>query len=243
VGYTYDQFLRWLDGDAGAVLPVGDHVACAVRHNEEVVAGLEDDEALKAGDPTRYRGRTWEFVRSVKSHGDLTPLTAAEAFARVEATLAERLGATDPWDRAFGLSRDEAQVEFYHDWRVVRMLRCRDPLTEASRLAAEHPLAPPRFGDVAMYVRFVSLAGWLQVYNGPGRTILLPVRKVGDHLGVSRQTVTKLRKWAIEDELLRVARQERFGVDRATGERFQDATEFWFAVEKYDVLVRHGGPR
>lgn len=99
-----------------------------------------------------------------------------------------------------------------------------------------HPLTPPSNPSVRGYARFVSLAGWLQVHVGPSLNILLPTRKVGDALGVSRQTVSTLRNWASRDRLIVEVRGHKYGLDKGSGQFVQEATEFRFDISRYPEL-------
>jgi hypothetical protein len=76
----------------------------------------------------------------------------------------------------------------------------------------------------------------LQVSNGPTLNILLPTRMVGSVLGVSRQTVSTLRQWAIKDGLIVQVADSKYGLNKASGEFVREATEFRFDITRYPIL-------
>jgi hypothetical protein len=81
------------------------------------------------------------------------------------------------------------------------------------------------------YQTFVSIAGWLQVGMGDAN-ILLPVEELAPLLRVKPMTVSRYRRWAVEDGFIKeVKPYQRRGENRAG-----KATEFRFNVERFPIL-------
>jgi hypothetical protein len=76
-----------------------------------------------------------------------------------------------------------------------------------------------------------SIAGWLQVVIGD-RNILLPVADLAEILGVQKMTVSRYRKWAIADGLLKEVAPAAHHPKARKGK----ATEFRFNVERVPML-------
>jgi hypothetical protein len=188
--------------------------------------------------------RLFHFVRLLKAHGDLTPLTADGGFAKVDKILqgwAKRLPAAqrrdDPWRLWLGRGRPDAQAEFVDIWDKVRYLPGAGPLDNADFEARRAPLKLSaeklkKRCYAGEYIHFVSLAGYLQVVVGP-QPIYLPGQAVAELIGVEERTVRRYVAWAVQDDYLRqvqaAVRQKR-------------ATRYVFNVEAFDCLKERAAP-
>ena len=154
--------------------------------------------------------------------------------------------AGDAWDDWFGIPTADARAEFVDVWSKSRFLPGHEPLVQASEsakrlrlvlpedVAAKRPIAGGR--DESDYEFFVSLAGHLQVVVGD-QAIKLPCQKLSELVGVSKMTISRYRRWALEDGFLRLTRPHRF---RAGGQG--DATEFRFDVSRWKRLADRAQP-
>jgi hypothetical protein len=188
----------------------------------------------------------FHFCRLVKAHPDMEAVTARQALKRVEQVLRGwrggipegRKGMGD-WEAWFGVAREDAQVEILDAWDKVRYLPGQTPLDNALRSARECPLVL-RDEETARradgYPLFVSVAGWLQVAMGD-RAIMLPVELLAKALGVKPMTVSRYRRWAVEDGYLHEVRPYEF---RGKGKGGK-ATEFRFAVPLFPILRERAG--
>ncbi len=104
---------------------------------------------------------------------------------------------SDPWEAWFGVSRAEAKAEFLTVWKKSRFKPGHGPLQQA---------------------------GHLQVISGDS-DIMLPCQKVGELLKVSKMTISRYRRFAIEDGYMAEMKPHSF---RSKGS--SDATQFRFNV-------------
>lgn len=185
--------------------------------------------------PGHWQSPLFGFARFVKSHPEMIELTDYEAAEKIEDLMSRwsgRPSSVDPWKFFFPQAADgeAARMDFMASFSAVRHVPFRDLLANALRLADEKPLRPPHW-RAKLYVRFVSLAGWLQVLL-PGQPILLPTRKLDTLLRCDQRTVSRLRGFAVQDGLLRVVKASCFRPNQ------RRATEFRFALEQYPELLR-----
>lgn len=140
----------------------------------------------------------------------------------------------DAWLDWFGLGSMDAHAEFIDVWTKSRFKPGHDPLEQAIDAARQLRLLPnaetmaKRPDD---YARFISIAGHLQVVMGD-QPIFLPCRKLAAKMGVSDMTVSRYRRWAVEDGFLQTVKHAQF---RSGGR--SDATEFRFAVDRFKALA------
>jgi hypothetical protein len=200
---------------------------------EYVRQSLEFDRQLSE-EHKRSTSPVFHFARFCKAHPAITDLPDYAAVQEVENVMFnwdDLPEDGDPWEHFFPEADDceAARIDFMTSWNAIRHVPFQDILQNALRLSEEIPLRPahPRG---SLYQRFVSLAGWLQVLAN-GRVIYLPTRKLNSLLGCDHTMVSRLRKLAIQDGLLTVAKQHSF---RPNGKG--EATEFRFAVERFEVL-------
>jgi hypothetical protein len=227
-----EVFQHELENGLPSTLPFDVYLGKAVEE-----FGRWEEEGRNGGD---WQSPLFYFVRLVKAHPALAQESAKEAFRKIEKNMEKWVtkGAPLPraqmWERWLDISRDDAQAEFLSAWDKVRYLPGYAPLDNAIEQARRYPLAPrPEVADRRPdgYPMFVSIAGWLQVGMGDSN-ILLPVKELAPFLGVQPITISRYRKWAVEDGYLREVRPYRFA---GTGKRGQ-ATEFRFDVGRFQVL-------
>jgi hypothetical protein len=149
----------------------------------------------------------------------------------------------DLWEIHFCLSRDEAEVEFLSNWEVVRFPPGFDPLEYAKTQAEKHPVQirnTEKESRPDIYPFFISIAFWLQVTMGE-QPVMLPCRKVGELLGVSHETIFRLRRNAEEDKYITKVKEHNY---RSQGN--SEATEYtvdislWSNMQKFVKSSRRG---
>jgi hypothetical protein len=171
----------------------------------------------------RYRTPMWEFTRQAKAHKSLVGLDVLEAAATVENCL-QSWGifpdTVEIWRAGFP-SSDDPREEFIYTWDRVKWPK--PELDRAQVDATALPLKPQRCYSPG-YERFISIAGHLQ--RGVQGSILLPCNKLSQILDCEPMAVSRYRKWAQENALLKLTRQG------TKAQRMAD--EFIFAVELFD---------
>lgn len=217
-----------LDARLPCDLPLGDYVARAVEeHHQHAVEGRSDRECP-----------LWHFIRLLKRHRRLGCLGANGAFTEVDRIVAgwrvKRKRPPDPWQHWLGVRGADAAPEFLDSWDKVRLCPGEEPLRGAVERNRRERLRLVRRARrwTAEYETFVGVAGWLQVLAG-NRTILLPVGDLAELLGVEKMTISRYRRWAVEDGFLREVRPAG-GPGRAA--------EFWFNVAIFRALLDAAEP-
>lgn len=200
-------------------------VAAYIRWAHEHFGELDDEES--------WQSPLWNFARLLKAHPVLSEGSAQQAVTCVDAVLREWTHDADQdvrWTSHFDVqSAEDAIVELLSIWSRIRYIPGVEPLEQALKRADEQPLDPPS-RQTPGYARFVSIAGWLQVTMGDG-DILLPCEKLAHYLGCEPMTVSRYRRWALEDGLLVLVKPHRF---RTGG---GEATAFHFDISRYPVLA------
>jgi hypothetical protein len=175
-----------LDAGRHPTLALAEYVAAAVEwHSHD----------RKAGKGRKWTTPLWGFIRVLKAHPDLKGRDAMAAIDLVERVFKFwPTGGDDPWRHWTGGGADEAREQIAFAWtRILYTPGC-GLLDEAVERARQHQLPiPPAHAITPDYVRFLSVAGWLQVAVGD-REIFLPCQKVsvamfgedGKHQNVSR---------------------------------------------------------
>lgn len=210
-------------------LSLDDYLACVVR---ELKRELE---------PENEWQRLFLFIRLSKAHPSLGKITAEKAAQAIDkvfrAWQAQYQDAANTiCEKCLGGTQEDLHVAILQAWDKVRYLPGYSPLTNALERTRRTPLKlsrehAPKF--TAVYERFVSIAGWLQVAMGD-RPIFLPVHELSVLLHVQPMTITRYRQWAIEDGLLRLAPG---GESKYNGPgRKGRATEFRFNVGRFPIL-------
>lgn len=157
------------------------------------------------------------FVRWAKSHPDMAAQAATGAWGLVASVVKRWKGAGPDywWSRHFGVTEEDAEVQFLHWWTRVRSLPTADPLEYALALADECPLRLR--AEVAArarsknYPRFVGLCGYLQRNVGSRRPIFFDGARAGELLGVTKMSVSRYCGWAVEDAYLVKVRESSPG--------------------------------
>jgi hypothetical protein len=224
-----DTFRDELEAGVPSTLPFPVYVPRAVEEYIRQYVG---------GDLPEWQG-VFHFVRLVKAHPSMANESAKQAFRATEAVLRSRSRGKgnqrrDCWEASLGAAREDVEATFLGAWDSIRYLPGRSPLGNAMELAKRYPLILDA-GDSDRrpdgYALFISLAGWLQVGMG-NQPIKLPCREVADLLHVQPMTVSRYRKWALEDEFLEEVKAARFAGKRGAGE----ATSFRFDVSLFPIL-------
>jgi len=184
-----------------------------------------------------WRSPLFNFARFCKAHPTIADLPDDEAMQLVEEVMSTYFDVprgVDPWEYFFPegedgeiLSGDDSRIDFMSSWASVRHVPFRDALHSAFRLAEQRPLVAPR-RRAKLYDQFISLAVWLQRLRCE-YVIYLPTRAIAELLDCDQRTVSRLRKLAVQDGLLRIVREHRF---RSTGK--SEATEFRVAIERFE---------
>src|SRR5262249_13308439 len=142
---------------------------------------------------------------------------------------------SDPWEFWFGPAQADAHAEFLDTWDKIRYLPGMTPLDGAAEWARRYPLGLAEENGHSWsreYVRFISIAGWLQTSMGD-LPIQLPVQDLAEILGVQKMTVSRYRKWAVADGFLVEVKAHSFHPDAKRNR----ATDFRFNVERFPILA------
>lgn len=218
---AYAVFLAELESGILSSLPLAQFVCCAARHNLILFEQAEG-----------WCGLIWHFTRIMKLHPDVADLDADDAFKRI-------CHASEPFgglEYVLELASDDlTEIQFVTSWDKIRFRPGLSPLQNAAAEADAQPLCPKRCegGRNALYGRFVSIAGWLQVLMG-NRNILLPIDLLAETLGCDRSRVSQLRQLACRDGFLQEVAAHEYrpgGKGRATEFRF-DLTRFGILMER-----------
>ena len=214
---------RQTEGDqhhAGSSL-VSSPIRCSLAEYLHEAWQLNRDTFQESSPGRRFRTPMFTFVRRAKAHPDLESLDGLEAAEVVQRTLNSWAPMTeDAWRTLFPES-DDARAEFIDTWARIKWPRA--AVETAQWMAAKLPLSPYRCYS-AGYAAFVSLAGNLQ--RNVSGSILLPCRKIATILCCEPMTVSRYRRMAIQDGLLRLVTR---------GIKLQrKADEFSFAIEAFD---------
>lgn len=168
--------------------------------------------------------RSWEWRRPRTGESFLP--TPDEAAGYLEAVYVAAYPKQKPeafWNLFEGVKGD-GREEFLWAWGQVRVPEGKTLWNMVDASARALPLQPGlRRSDG--YCQFLSHAGHLQRLR-PRQNIQLPVHHLARKFGVTAMTLSRYRRWAIEDGFLR---QEQ-AHDHLHGQ----ATEFRFLVEKFD---------
>lgn len=191
----------------------------------------EYSEKVKEDDTESWHSPLFSFARFCKAHPSIIDLPDDKAMQAVEKVMCswhDLPQKRDPWEYYFD-DADAARIDFMNSWNSVRHIPFHDALSNALRLAERKPLKPAHERGT-LYSRFISLAGWLQ-WLMRGKGIYLPTRTIAELLSCDQRTVSRLRKLAIKDGLLTVAKEHTF---RSVGK--SEATVFRFSLERFETL-------
>jgi hypothetical protein len=145
-----------------------------------------------------------------------------------------------PWEEWFETPAVDARAAWVDCWERARFRPGEGPLQQAVKAArAMRLLLPPAIIEIRPtgeprdeqdYEFFIGIAGHLQVVNGD-QPIRLPCANIGEIMQVSKMTVSRYRKWGVEDKFLVVVREHEFR-SRGGG----SATEYRFNTDMYQAL-------
>lgn len=232
---------RQTESDNGSSLAVSRELL-TLPLKEYVIIVLQFCAELAASEPEEvYRTPLFNFARFCKAYPSVADLPDYEAMQKIEETMRELNivpVSADPWEFLFpedqhgnAIDGEFARLDFMSSWLSVRHIPFRDALQKAFGLS-EANLLQPAHERGNLYRRFISLAGWLQALRAE-HNIYLPSRIIGGLLSCDQRTVSRLRKLAIQDGLLKVVKGFKF---RSLGK--SEATEFRFAIGRFSELRR-----
>jgi len=179
---------------------------------------------------SKWSSPLFGFMRQVKAHPELRDAKESAAFNLIDdviQTWRVPVGdrrRRDPgchWWHWFGISSDGAEAEFIGAWDKIRHVPGDDPLASvwaaAQRTNTVLPdsITQPRPGG---YKKFIAFAALLQSEMGE-RNILLPVERLARLMGLEPVTISRYRRWGVED---------RFLLEISPAVRGSRATEFQF---------------
>lgn len=201
-------------------------------------------EFLDDAERPEWQSGVFTVLRVLQASPELQRLDAKRALAAAERVLAGwvtgdgpvALRAAAAWEEFFGITAEDARVEFLDGWGKVRCVLGHGPLERAWATAQARPVefGPEQLSvDTPGYRLFLGFAGWLQVATGPA-PIWLPVRRVGGLLGVQGMTVSRYRSAGIRDGFLREVERASFPSLRAT--------RLVFSVDRVPVLKQAARP-
>jgi hypothetical protein len=224
-GSEMQEIQRYTASVACAVAPPIDEILdfALAAHEADTIKG-------DCSSSLAYRTPLWSFSRAARS-AFAEGATPDDAFFALDAAIARRGG----WDiLGTDMAAEDIYFEFVSNWDAVRYRVGETPLENAVVKADAFPLTPQRATGrrafLVGYGRFVSIAGWLQVTMG-NRSILLPVDMLARILHVVPMTISRYRKAAVKDGLLRVVCAHVYSKGQAT--------EFRFNVAAFPVLLEH----
>lgn len=173
----------------------------------------------------KFKTPLFTFVRHLQQQQHLRDLGAESTMKLIEKVM----GARWSWTDSFPVnSDDEAELEFIDVWGKIRYQPGQDPLQQAVEKADSAPLSPPPGKSYnKLQMRFLSIAGYLQVSMG-ARNILLPVNKLDKILNISATIISQLRQFAEREGLLKKIKPH---IPSAK------ATEFRFNVSRFKILA------
>jgi hypothetical protein len=187
-----------------------------------------------------WKSPLFHLVRLVKAHPDMATSDAGDALRRIADILLawskqKPPDRSDPWEKWLRFPQEEVETEFCGGWDKVRYLPGRGPLGNALERAHRQPLQlRPEIARrrPCGYPGFIAIAGWLQVCAGDSN-ILLPVEELAPLLKVKPMTISRYRKWGIEDGYLKEVKSYEFRGEKKAGK----ATEFRFNMPKFPCLA------
>lgn len=206
----------------------------------------------------RWQGKLFWFVWLMRGHADMekhlpnarAALKVIESLVKGWTKAAKAKQQTPPfgftgeaWRDWFGVATEDAHAEFTEVWTKSRFRPGHGPLEQAADMARRerltmrdevlnNPNRPPEDKrSERNYSFFLSVAGHLQVIVGLDN-IKLPCEAVSELLGISKDTVSRYRRWGMEDGYLELVKEHKFRGAKANN----IATEFRFDVSNFKLL-------
>lgn len=137
------------------------------------------------------------FVRALKGHPHCKAMRAEQAYAEVSALARKRRGIVVPDTELAG---EDAMVAFHKMWEKVRFPMGTDPVVVACGLAG-NGLVKTQKDRPGRYTTFLTVAALLQMQRRE-MPIMLPARKMAQHMGCQPMTISSWTGWAIEDAVM-----------------------------------------
>lgn len=153
-----------------------------------------------------HEEQLFQFVRALRGHPHLRGVPPEQAHRTLVEHVRKHGGPAYIAD--FGLEYEDGEVAFHDMWERVRFPIGADPVEVACSLAGEGSIQTNRKRP-GKYVRFLTVAALLQIQVRQ-RPILLPVRKLAQHLPCEPNTVSSWTRWAVQDEVLVKVREHSF---------------------------------
>ncbi len=208
-----------------------------------------DENDLRGGDfGNRFRTTLFDFVRNAMAWPKMRDLTAQGCSS------VDPLMATNAWSAggktsadSNAKSKEDGDMLFLRTWVEVKFPAGEDPLTLAHKRAIDAPVTLLKEHRLThQYGTFVGLALHLQRFNNEHPTlqrakqgcIVLPCNKLDKVMGVSHETISSYRKFAVDHGFLVQEKQHTFSRQRGKSE----ATEFRFVLERFDPETREELP-
>ena len=185
------------------------------------------------------------LVRLLKAHPELGPMAAQDVITKIEKTIHEwELYHEWPegfWQRFFLTNRYAAHAEILDIWDQIKRLPGHDALENAAEFSRQHPLSlddarSEKRGRNPKYLEFVSLCAWLQLTVQPD-PIAIPCREFAAALGIDAMTISRFRKWALQDGLMIPFEKHEF---HGVGSKSNKASTFRFRADLWPCLQERG---
>ncbi len=180
-----------------------------------------------------FRSPLFCFVRHARGISQLKLASPSEALRVVERWLLRKgyKNTDEGWETEFCMAgidcAEDARTEFVDLWQRIRFPVGWTPLQAAWDQAQIFRLKPINC-PTERYASFISLAGNLQVMRG-SEPIWLPCRETAELLDVCEMTISRYRRFAVEDGQLKKIRSHTF----RTADNHGEATLFRFDLNRY----------
>jgi hypothetical protein len=219
------RFAEDLKAGRPTTLSLEDYILEAYRYDQENPLERTTDD---------WHSPVWHFAWLLSGHPALRGRDGYEVAEAVFPRLQESLGlsAEEFWASAFEgecSSEEDGLADFASSFSGVRHPPGTNRLQVALFYAEREAVEPPHRRTPG-YGRLISLAFWLHKLSD-GAPIFLPCHQVAMLLGVQPMTVSRWRREAIADGLLKPTKQHSFSVKLGRGQ----ATEFRFNPDALKV--------
>jgi len=216
-------------------------------YTEAVVDWAREQAEARAGDYSQWQTPTFDVVYLLRGHDGYRPhLENPQAALKLFDSIIRKFNADvdTPWEQWLEVDEDEGKADFVDQWCHCRYMVGDSPLAVAIdaarrvRLKLADDVHAARVCDTEHesakdYEFFISVVGYLQTAMG-NRSISISCRFFGQALGVSRQTISRYRRWALEDRYIRCTKRFSFHSSRPANQNTAD--EFRFDVSRFKCL-------
>lgn len=176
------------------------------------------------GGPDPTESELFLLARAIKSHPDALGMGPAPALEAVVAIVDADNGAPLDW---IDFGTEDVEVQFHSAWERARFPLGVDPIMVACEMVGDGALSTA-IKRPGRYSRFLTAAAALQLMRAQ-RPILLPTRKLAEHMPCQPNTAASWIGWAIQDRVLVKTREHAF---RSQGE--SKAAEYVFGLHRWD---------